>query len=298
MYRLFGLNFICDFDFAQLFDITTISSQNCDICITKGKVPEELENPAYKNTFISYKQGCVLLKIKGCAKFLINNGSEIIIDAEENAKVGDLATYTFGTAFGTLLYQRGILALHGSAIRTPKGAVIFSGQKGAGKSTTASALALRGWEYISDDVCAVHLENSKPVLYPGLSKAKLLKDSYAKLTGTQPAEPPISPFLSKYGLSFKNSMDSAPLHSICEITIADTGNNPYYEKICGPSKLTCVLEQVYRPSIHEMVEKLSNRFQMYTQTADKTNCIRIFRPLSFDKFESYIQMIEDKLIGV
>lgn len=44
-----------------------------------------------------------------------------------------------------LLYQRGILPLHGSTIETPQGAVMFAGVSGSGKSTLAASFHAHGY---------------------------------------------------------------------------------------------------------------------------------------------------------
>lgn len=55
------------------------------------------------------------------------------------------------------LATRGDLVLHASAVATPRGAVVFAGPGGAGKSTLAARMALRGHPVMADDT--VRLED-------------------------------------------------------------------------------------------------------------------------------------------
>lgn len=265
-----------------------------DVFIRLAKVPAELEGAGYQDSILSVADGSLLLDIKGVARYLIRDGREIIIDICPNAEEGDVATFAFGSALGTLLYQRGILALHGSAVRTSKGAVIFSGEKGAGKSTLASALCVRGWEFMSDDVCAVHLENGTPVLYPGLSRAKLANDSYSQIYGHSPEELPISPILKKYGASFAVSPDPCPLYAICNLETAQ--GSPGIELINGIDRLSALVRQVYRPLIHSLLEQPLERFKQYTLAASSALAYRVYRPSDFSQMNSFLAMLEDTLL--
>ena len=51
----------------------------------------------------------------------------------------DVRVFLLGSCIGALLHQRGILVLHAGAIHTDKGAVLFTGPWGIGKSTLLAA---------------------------------------------------------------------------------------------------------------------------------------------------------------
>lgn len=296
IYHVFGLNIQCELPTASLFGMTLASHAFPDVEIRLAEVPHELENADYRDPFISFIPGRLLLKIKGVARYLIVDGKEITIEIEPEAKDGDVATFAFGSAIGALLYQRSILALHGSAVRTPKGAVLFSGEKGAGKSTSAAALSSRGWDFMSDDVCAIHIENGVSVLYPGLSRAKLTTESYSCVIGHEPDCPPISPILDKYGVSFITSRDPAPLYAIC--TLGTTTGSPYIEPISGGAeRLSALSNHIYRPLFHQLIERPAQRFMQYTTVSSQAVALRVFRPLDFSKMDEFLQLLEEKVLG-
>lgn len=64
------------------------------------------------------------------------------------------------------LARQGVLVLHASAVVHEGQAVVFFGESGAGKTTTARRLGREGFRRISDDMIAVDLRGSEPLLVP------------------------------------------------------------------------------------------------------------------------------------
>jgi hypothetical protein len=95
----------------------------------------------------------VLLNIENVGRFWIMRGSEVVADPLEGVDLQTLRLFFLGSCMGVVLMQRGVLSLHGSAVKTDKGAVVFLGGQGAGKSTLAVALARKGLPLLSDDLC-------------------------------------------------------------------------------------------------------------------------------------------------
>ena len=87
----------------------------------------------------------------------------------------DLAAYLYGPVLGFLVRVRGRLALHASCVRIGDGAVLLAGPPGAGKSTTAAALASRGLAALSDDLTALDLDDrgGPPLAWPSFDHLRL-----------------------------------------------------------------------------------------------------------------------------
>lgn len=84
------------------------------------------------------------------------NGREVWSHWDGNSSFEDAASYLMGPILGYLLRLRGVTCLHASAVRCGERAAVFVGPGGAGKSTLAAAMALRGHAIISEDVVALH----------------------------------------------------------------------------------------------------------------------------------------------
>jgi len=106
----------------------------------------------------------------GCTAFRYGDGTAIDVDLRQHPAriraviapgqtLEDLTAYLYGPVLGFVLRSRGRLAMHASCVRIGDGAVLLAGPPGAGKSTTAAALALRGLSVVSDDLTALALEN-------------------------------------------------------------------------------------------------------------------------------------------
>jgi hypothetical protein len=73
------------------------------------------------------------------------------------------------------------LVLHASAVHSPRGAVLFVGASGRGKSTIAASLALSGWPLVTDDTVAIAGGPHGPHVWAAASSARLWPDSLRAL---------------------------------------------------------------------------------------------------------------------
>ncbi len=92
------------------------------------------------------------------------------------------------------LHLRGHVCLHASAVAVDGRAVLFAGDPGMGKSSTAAAFAQRGFPLLSDDVSAIRREpesgepDGQIVVVPGVPRVCLLPDSLGFLYGPGAAD--------------------------------------------------------------------------------------------------------------
>ena len=80
-----------------------------------------------------------------------------------------------------LLHQRGHLLVHAAASVVDGRAVLFVGGHNLGKSTMATAMALRGHPMHSDDLTCVDLGATPPRVVPGIRQVKLCPDAVQAL---------------------------------------------------------------------------------------------------------------------
>ncbi len=155
-----------------------------DITIRRGSVPRELEKPQVREANYQIADGQFLLDIENVARYLVCEGEEITIEPYAHAADGSVRLFLLGSAFGALLYQRGSWPLHGSAIADERGAVLFVGASGNGKSTLAGIFQQRGFQVLADDVCAIAVNDAgEAQLWPAYPRLKLLADAVAALGG-------------------------------------------------------------------------------------------------------------------
>jgi hypothetical protein len=180
-YKAFGLTFSSCIEHPEFTAIDEIARPDCTINF--GPVPQRLSDPDATGVIHQVHGGCFLLRIANVGRYLVENGNSITIDKAPGASERETLIFLWASAIAALLHQRGIMIVHGSAIKTNESAVIFSGRSGSGKSTLASAFAeAKDALIISDDICAISInENGIPMVLPGYPLVKLWRDSSEKV---------------------------------------------------------------------------------------------------------------------
>jgi hypothetical protein len=110
----------------------------------------------------------------------------------------DLTAYLYGPVLGFILRTWGRLALHASSVRVGDTAVLLAGDSGAGKSTTAAALAARGLPVLSDDLTAItDDDDGHPVAWPAFDHLRLWADAERVVLGSTGSLERITPTWDK-----------------------------------------------------------------------------------------------------
>jgi hypothetical protein len=111
---------------------------------------------------------------------LIQDGNRIQFEADP-AHDDAASLHVLGSCTGALLFQRGLIPLHGNTIATRDGAVMIAGRVGTGKSATTFALLQRNHRLLADDISAVSFGTSEsvqrttPRIVSGFPRLKLWK---------------------------------------------------------------------------------------------------------------------------
>ncbi len=113
--------------------------------------------------------------------FILKEGREVLIQPSETQDLDQIRLYILGTILTVLLYQRGILALHGSAVAIGDQVVGVIAPSGTGKSSTAAALYKKGHRLLSDDAVPIVLKDGGYWVYPGYPRLKISEEVAACL---------------------------------------------------------------------------------------------------------------------
>jgi hypothetical protein len=104
-------------------------------------------------------------------------GSRVAVGWTQAVLPSHASTLLFSTVLGFLLHCRGRLAIHAAAIARDGVAFLFAGAPGAGKSTTAAAIAHRGGAVISDDIAAIARDGDRWAVHAGLASVRLAPEA-------------------------------------------------------------------------------------------------------------------------
>lgn len=122
--------------------------------------------------------------IEGFSCAIDSEGNNVWIEWSDSVSVDVITAFLLGRIFAFVLHLRGHLCLHASAVAVDGRAILFAGNPGAGKSSTAAAFTQRGHPLLSDDVSAIRREpDGRMVVVPAVPRACLLPDAIEFLYG-------------------------------------------------------------------------------------------------------------------
>ena len=185
-YRIYGLIVQTELEFMQLEKAAEgEGTADNTIYIREEKCAEhvmdtiEREDALKQQYFVDSEFSCFFNK-RGY--YAIRDGKVILFETKEGFVAQDVSPWLLGYCMAILLYERGTIAIHCSAVVSGNGAFLVSGEMGAGKSSLTRKMLERGYRIMADDVAAVRLEESLDdakecaMVYPAFPYQKLCRN--------------------------------------------------------------------------------------------------------------------------
>lgn len=178
-YRAYGLTIASE---VLLPELEPTAPAPADVVIAVGTIDLPKPSPEAATDF-RFEPDRQYLAWDAVGAFLITDGRRIDVEPAPGVDDALIAFPLLGPVLALLLHRRGLLVLHASAIAVAGRSAIFMGDKGAGKSTTASAMIRSGHNLLTDDVVALDLTNpNQPMIVPGFPQIKLAADAAAAIS--------------------------------------------------------------------------------------------------------------------
>jgi hypothetical protein len=135
------------------------------------------------------------------------DGRHIWVSWDDSIAFEHVAAHVLNSALGFNLRLRGHACLHASSVMVDDRAVLFVGDSGMGKSTTAGFFARSGCPLLTDDFAALRSDNRQIWIDPGYPSVRLFPDSGRTLAnGTaDDALKPVAPNRRKHYLNLAAS---------------------------------------------------------------------------------------------
>lgn len=278
IYSAFGLTWRLPFPCPEMG--TPRADSAVDVQVSLGQVPEALPQARDAGPFQQVTPEAVLFSFPGVASYLVQNGDEIIIQPEPGAPETRLRLFLLGTAAALLLHQRSILPLHASGIRTPHGAVLFTGHSGFGKSTLLATFLERGYAMLTDDVAAIRLDgNGRPLVAPSYPHFKLWADSAELLHKATENLERVRPELEKFAVPAAVALDDRPLplHTVYVLTPT---NEPglRLEPLQDARKFNVFLDHTWQKMALKRMNRHAEHFRQSVAIANQIRLRRVYRP--------------------
>jgi hypothetical protein len=184
-----------------------------DVVIRLGKTGGPAPETDHTGRHFHLDDGEATLYWRQIGAFRVRCGREIVVEPSPGVAEETLRLPLLGMVLGVLLQQRGLLALHASAVAVNGAAVAFLGEKGQGKSTTAAALYTRGHSLVADDLLALEIGGAAgPIALPGYPHFKLWPDAAVAALGEDPeAMPRLEAGYEKRGRRVADRFAGGPL---------------------------------------------------------------------------------------
>lgn len=293
-YKVYGINIDSQIEISE-FPVNKENINNKKVDLILGEASDSIKEEIDKGRRMSVTRDNIWFHAEGVATYMINNGNEVIVEPCENYDEKLLKVYIMGSVMGFLLLQQQVLAIHGGTTVINDKAVIFTGNRGAGKSTLTAALGEKGYKFLADDVAAIRIDEV-PQVNPGFPYHKLCEDAVdkmnydkEKLTNFRGDEkvkylvPDFEGFCNK----------GTSLGVLIEISVGDV-ENVKLEEIFGQKKLYKILNNIYRNEyLSGMGEIPPKYFKQCMEVAKNIKCYKLIRPRNKFTVEEQIKIIEE-----
>lgn len=278
------------------------NSKHIDVNIKYSHMTKEIESHLANGERYGYNKDEFWFAIDNVAIYRICNGDTIYIE-DTGGVASEIKTFLLGSAFGALLIQRNIVAIHGGTILLGDSAITITGDTGAGKSTLTSAFSISGCKFFADDVSALDITKDEEVyIRPAYPQQKLCRDAVIKLGLSFDDLKWIDEDRDKFAVPSHKTFIKEPkkLKYIIEICV-DKDNKLNtdidIEEVKGIQKLQSMMKNVYRVEVIDITGIDKEYFKKVSKIAGKVKYYRITRKKDIFTIDKEMDLIKSQ-IGV
>jgi hypothetical protein len=302
-YRAYELNIASDLEFPGLVAVEPeLGAYDHDISISTVDVLPDLPNATIRESWWQVSPTAFRMEVDAVAVYQVENGRRILVQALPDADPADVRIFLMGSAMGALLYQRGLFPLHGSAVETPWGAMVFVGPSGIGKSTLAAHFHRAGYRLIADDVCAIsRAADGSLLVLPAFPHLRLKTDAVGRLYGEAVTSPPSHFDVDKFVLSLGEGHASTPVPLGAVHVLKDADNednadteNPILTPLGGFESIQALADNLYRPNFLQGMQTRGDVLRLAGEIAQSTEIVQLSRPRDAAKLDGLVLWLEQE----
>lgn len=294
-YRVYGLNIRSQIEVDEFLRLEELTNQSVDVKFLYGSMPEHISNLREEGKISYYKKSEVWFSVKDVADYYIHYGNTVIVEPCINADKNLINIYLMCSCLGFIMIQREQLAIHGGVVNFAGKGVIFTGDRGAGKSTITTALRGKGYKFLSDDVAAIYFDEI-PYIYSGFPFQKVCndmmdtlgceRDESKKIAGEGKVKYIVPAFKEFYH-------NSLPLTAIVKLSVGDV-DKVVIEELKGHDKLDVIMKNIYRMEFLRYIDGIMPIYiKKCLEIVKKIDCYKITRPKEGLTVNEQIKLIEE-----
>jgi hypothetical protein len=247
-YTAHGLCLKSELEFPNL---PSCDKSEADVIIRFGRVEAlraSSEPIATGDNFCITAEGIFIFN-NGVCSLLMRDGREIILEPAGGVDRTTLSAFVLDLA-GTLLHQRGRFVLHASAVAMGRGAVVFVGGSGRGKSTLALTLYAKGYPSVADDLVSIDLETDVPMVIPAYPELDASPEVLRALAHDPQRFERVLPTTEKRAVPTTERFAAHPL-PLQRIYVLGEGEQTRIEPLSPRTALFALIRHSYRAEIAE-----------------------------------------------
>lgn len=294
-YRAYGLIVSSEVSLPEL-DPTAPATPDLEIAVGPVDFPDGASQGATAFRFEPTRQ---YLSWQAVGAFMISGASRIDVDPAPGVDDPLLAFPLLGPVMALALHQRGLLVLHASAIAVGGKSVIFMGDKGAGKSTTAGAMIRAGHRLLTDDVVALDLSDpERPMILPGFPQLKLAADAAGAIRLEQAeVRPQVHPQIDKAQHRLRDGF-TAEAVPVSRLYVLERGARAAISPLTGGAALPAIIKFSYVTRFGRQAlpgDSASVHLSQCAQVAGRVGVSRLEVPAGLARIDEAVAAIEADL---
>lgn len=229
----------------------------------------------------------------GRGRFLISGGNRIWYEPAPGVTPQSAISTMLPMCLGVIMFQRGLLTLHASAVRIGDVAVGIVAHKGTGKSTTCANLHARGHSLITDDVLALKTcENGRLWAIPAFPTIKMRPDAVPSLGITADDLPRVDPTYERRKLDASATFSREPV-PLARVYLLQDGPEVSLEPLSGIPAMLELLTHSYIVRLLGQHAAGPDHLQDCKRIVDQVGMRRAISPRGLEHLPTLLDLIEE-----
>ncbi len=289
-YSFNGIAFSSELPLPELVTTTGEST----IHIQWGRVPESLANSVRRGVCYELNEEEFLIRIPQTVSFWIRQGRQIQIDPADQADERTIRMFLYTSPFGALFHQRDLFPFHASAVETERGAVLFSGASGTGKTTIAAGFVKRGYRILNDDLTVIQPGTESPLAQCGMPYLRMWHDTLCRMGMSSEGLERTRPELKRYYFPLNGQFQNHP-RPIWRIYFLNPTNQSEtsFTSIRGIDKFNRLTQNTYRSQFLATPKIRNRHFQQAVEYGNAISLFQVNQSRSGFRLDELIDRIEE-----
>ncbi|HEY7245502.1 MAG TPA: nucleotidyltransferase family protein [Xanthobacteraceae bacterium] len=280
VYEIYGLVIASELDLPELMPRRVASAAVPDVNIVFGRISPALIAAA-GDLLLHAENGKILLTVPQVARYCVMQGNRVLVEPQAGIAAAMVRLFLLGSVIGLVCQQRGMLALHASAIAINGEAVAFVGRQGQGKSTLAAhCLGQNPARLVADDILVVSFDSDgQPRVQPGMPGLKLWRDALQVLGREAEGLRPDWIRAEKFILPILDQLAQAPARLNCVYVLDDDDHagDGRIQELSGASAAGALVANTYRVEFLDLTGQRLAHFSASTRIAERVPVRRLWR---------------------